>query len=152
MEIIRHLSHDELADRVLARDEQYLRETLETLPACAKTASEQPDEFWDEQRAKVSSRIAEAETRPLQGVPGLAWGAMAAMITVAVLMLHRSPPPQRQETQPDPDHELLIEVERAVQSHGPEALEPAALLAQEMVQARPDADTPIPKKEPTHEN
>ncbi len=37
----------------------------------------------------------------------------------------------------DPDHELLIEVERAVQTDGPLALEPAALLAEEMVQDLP---------------
>ena len=56
MEIIRHLSDDELAGLTLASDEQYLRETLAKLPACAQTASQQPDEFWQEQRVKVWSR------------------------------------------------------------------------------------------------
>jgi hypothetical protein len=55
------------------------------------------------------------------------------------------------QAQVDPDHELLVAVERAVHNDGPAALDPAALLAEEMVQdiaARP----PIRKKEPTHEN
>ena len=34
----------------------------------------------------------------------------------------------------DPDHELLLAVERAVHNDGPAALDPAALLAEEMVQ------------------
>jgi len=52
----------------------------------------------------------------------------------------------------DPDHELLVAVERAVYNDGPAALEPAALLADEMVQDIPAARPPIRKKEPTHEN
>ena len=56
------------------------------------------------------------------------------------------------EAYADPDHELLIEVERMVQIDGPLALEPAALLAQEMVQELPARDYPIRKKEPRNEN
>jgi hypothetical protein len=52
----------------------------------------------------------------------------------------------------DPDHELLVAVERAVHNDGPAALDPAALLAEEMVQDIAAARPPIRKKEPTHEN
>ena len=46
----------------------------------------------------------------------------------------------------DPDHELLMEVERMVQIDGPLALEPAALLAQEMVQELPGRNYPNRKE------
>jgi hypothetical protein len=39
-----------------------------------------------------------------------------------------------------------------VHNDGPAALDPAALLAEEMVQDLPVAHSPIRKKEPTHEN
>jgi hypothetical protein len=45
-----------------------------------------------------------------------------------------------------------MEVERIVQIDGPLALEPAALLAQEMVQDLPARNYPIRKKEPRNEN
>jgi len=45
-----------------------------------------------------------------------------------------------------------MEVERMVQIDGPLALEPAALLAQEMVQDLPARNYPIRKKEPGNEN
>ena len=82
----------------------------------------------------------------------LAWSALAAMVVLAGLMLERAsvaPPPRAQV---DPDHELLLAVERAVHNDGPAALDPAALLAEEMVQDLPAAHSPIRKKEPTHEN
>jgi flagellar biosynthesis regulator FlaF len=152
MEIIRHLSDDELAILMLASDQQALRETLEGLPASARTASQRPDEFWEEQRAKVWSRVTQAERTIAQRFPVLTWVAVASIITVGIFMLHREPAPQIRQTQFDPDHELLIEVERAMRSDGPEALEPAALLAQEMIQAQPRTNMPIHKKELTHEN
>jgi hypothetical protein len=152
MEIIRHLSDDELAGLTLASDEQYLRETLAKLPACAQTASQQPDEFWQEQRVKVWSRIDLAERSIARRFPVLTWAAVATMIAIAILMLHRTPTPEIRQARSDPDHELLIEIERAVQSDGPEALEPAALLAQEMIQARPTTNAPSHKKELSHEN
>jgi hypothetical protein len=152
MEIIRHLSDDELAGLTLASDEQCLRETLGNLPACAQTASQRPDEFWQEQRAKVWSRVAQTERSVAQRFPVLTWAAVATMIAIAILMLHRGPTAETRQARVDPDHELLIEIERAVQSDGPEALEPAALLAQEMIRARPSRNTPIQKMEVRHEN
>lgn len=61
--------------------------------------------------------------------------ATIAIATVLVLGGHI---PRGRQTAPhakvDPDHELLIEVERTLQTGGPEALEPAALLAREIGQ------------------
>ena len=67
-------------------------------------------------------------------------------------MLDRASVVPPHEAQMDPDHELLVAVERAVHNDGPAALDPAALLAEEMVQDIAAARPPIRKKEPTHEN
>jgi len=156
MEIIRHLSHDELTDPVIESDQQALRSTLEALPEWARASTGQPEEFWRRQRDVIWSRISSLERHPRNRAVRrpllLAWSVMAAMVLLAGLMLDRAsyaPPPKAQI---DPDHELLMAVERAVHSDGPAALDPAALLAEEMVQDLPAAHSPIRKKEPTHEN
>ena len=56
MEIIRHLSHEELTDLVIESDQQALRPLLEALPEWARTSAEQPEQFWQEQRGAVWSR------------------------------------------------------------------------------------------------
>ncbi|MGC2184193.1 MAG: hypothetical protein WA637_13005 [Terriglobales bacterium] len=156
MEIIRHLSHDELTDLVIQSDQQALRPTLEALPEWARTSSERTEEFWQRQRDVIWARISSLDRHPqgrmVRRPLVLACSVVAAMVLLAGLMLDRAslaPPPRAQV---DPDHELLMAVERAVHNDGPAALDPAALLAEEMVQDLPAAHSPIRKKEPTHEN
>lgn len=155
MEIIRHLSPEELIDLVIQSDQQALRPTLEALPEWAHTSAERPEEFWQKQRGVIWSQISSCDhhpTRTLRRPLVLACSVVAAMVLLAGLMLDRAsyvPPPKAQV---DPDHELLMAVERAVHNDGPAALDPAALLAEEMVQDMPAAHSPIRKKEPTHEN
>ncbi len=160
MEIIRHLSNQELTDVVLESDQQSLRSTLEALPELARASTERPEEFWHEQRRAIWSRIGSAAVTAAD--PGgnrthrpplvLAWSAVAAMILLAGWMLDRAPVVPPQVAKVDPDHELLLAVERAVHNDGPAALDPAALLADEMVQDIAAPHFPIRKKEPTHEN
>jgi len=156
MEIIRHLSNEELTDLTIESDQRSLRPTLEALPEWARASAERPEQFWQEQRSNVWSRIASSEswpaTRMVHRSPRLAWSVVTALVVLAGFMLDRGSltPPHR--TQMDPDHELLLAVERAVYNDGPAALDPAALLAEEMVQDIAAARPPIRKKEPTHEN
>jgi hypothetical protein len=155
MEIIRHLSNEELTDLTIESDQRALRSTLEVLPEWARASTERPEEFWQEQRSIVWSRISSsvnpATSRLVRRSLLLAWSAVTALVLLAGLMLDHGSLAPPHKAQPDPDHELLLVVERAVNNDGPAALDPAALLAEEMVQdiaARP----PIRKKEPTHEN
>ena len=155
MEIIRHLSHEELTDLAIESDQQALRPTLEALPDWARASTERPEEFWQKQRGAVWSRIAldrHPHDRMVRRPLVLAWSALAAMVLLAGLLLDRAPVAPPPKAQVDPDHELLMAVERAVHNDGPAALDPAALLAEEMVQDLPAAHSPIRKKEPTHEN
>jgi len=152
MEIIRHLSKEELADLVIQSDERSLRETFEALPTWGRTAAERNEEFWRNQRSAVWSRISLAEHRSARRLPILAWALAVATIAASGWLLSRPSIVQPQQVRVDPDHELLMEVERVVQSDGPVALEPAALLAEEMVQELPAKHSPTHKKEPSHEN
>jgi hypothetical protein len=153
MEIIRHLSNEELADLVIESDRQALRQTFEALPGWARAATERDEEFWQNQRTAVWSRISSAEERSARRLPILAWALAGVMIAVSGWLLNRPlvvPPPQ--EVRVASDHELLMEVERVVQIDGPLALEPAALLAEEMVQDLPAKNSSSHKKETNHEN
>ncbi|MGH9504978.1 MAG: hypothetical protein ACRD20_19160 [Terriglobales bacterium] len=156
MEIIRHLSNQELTDIVLESDQQALRQTLDALPVWARTATDRPEEFWQLQRNLIRSRIAARERQPrcltARRSLTLAGSVLAAMVLLAGLMLNRAPVVPPHAAQVDPDHELLLAVERAVHNDGPAALDPAALLAEEMVQELPPSNSPVRKKEPAHEN
>jgi hypothetical protein len=156
MEIIRHLSNEELSDLTIESDRRSLRPTLEALPDWARASTERPEEFWQEQRSVIWSRISCSESAPatrlVRRSPLLAWSAVTALVLLAGLMLDRGSLAPTPKAQVDPDHELLVAVERALRTDGPAALEPAAFLAEEMVQGIAAARPPIRKKEPTHEN
>jgi hypothetical protein len=154
MQIIRHSDYEgeESPDLGIARNQQGLRQTLEALPGWARAATEQSDEFWRNQRIAIWSRISSAEERSARRIPILAWAVAAAMIAVSGWLLEQPMVAPPREVYVDPDHELLMEVERMVQIDGPLALEPAALLAQEMVQDLPARNYPVRKKEPRNEN
>jgi hypothetical protein len=93
------------------------------------------------------------ENQRAQRAPILAFALTTAIMAVCGWLLERPlmvPPPSAVYT--DPDHELLLEVERMVQIDGPLALEPAGLLAAEMVQDLPARNYPARKKEASDEN
>jgi hypothetical protein len=156
MEIIRHLSNEELTDIVLESDQQALRQTLDALPVWARTATDRAEGFWQLQRNLIWSRIAARERQPkdrtVRRSLTLACSALAAMVLLAGLLLNRAAVVPPHTSHVDPDHELLLAVERAVHNDGPAALDPAALLAEEMVQELPASHSPVRKKEHAHEN
>jgi hypothetical protein len=152
MQIICRTSKEELTERAIESDQQQLRQTLEALPNWARSATGHNDEFWQNQRISVWSQISAAENRSARRAPILAWALVGAMMAVSGWLLERAMVVPPHEVYVDPDHELLMEVERMVQIDGPLALEPAALLAREMVQDLPARNYPIRKKEPSNEN
>jgi|SRR5690242_1908243 len=147
MEIIRNLSDDELNDLLLASDQQCLRQELAAIPEQARAVAARPEVFWERQRQAIWSRAIDRK-RELKPAPMLAWAALATMIVAGVLLLNG---PKQQATphqaQTISDEELLIQVEREVQRGGPQSLQPAALLADEIAHS-----TATPKQERNHEN
>jgi len=129
MQLKRHLN-EELSE-ILDRDQQHLRRTLDNLPEWARAAAEHPDAFWERQQAQIRKCI--------PAVPGrssartvTAWAGAFAVILLAILLLHNRPEPRPSRVQSDPDQELLVAVEQTLQSGVPQALEPAAMLADEI--------------------
>ncbi len=85
--------------------------------------------FWLAQRAAIVGRLqGSARGASLR----LAWAASLALIIIATSLLIQAPAPAASAAAYDPDHDLLVGVERAVRRPVPQALEPARLLAQEI--------------------
>jgi hypothetical protein len=148
MEILNGLSNDDLTDLLLDSDRQHLRSVLEDLPAWARADADRPAEFWERQRAAIWSRISAEGIQAGSRFPSVAWAIAAAVLVIASFMLNSAPRvAPAPQAQADPDRELLLEVERAMQSGGPDALEPAALLAEEIGQhERTSSVLPIRKE------
>ena len=124
--------NDEEWTKLLAEsDEPAFREGVGALPEWLGAATERSDAFWRRQQVEIGQRIRAKEGLQPNLVPAFA-GALA-VILLALVLLHSTPrAPIQAETKPDQDQELLIRVERAVGSDTPAALEPAALLAEEI--------------------
>ena len=91
--------------------------------------AERPPSFWLAQRVAIAGRIQGSERKASLR---LAWAASLALVVIATSLLAQAPLPAASVAAYDPDHELLVGVERAVRRPVPQALEPARLLAQEI--------------------
>ena len=165
-----HLNDADMAELLMAPDSisPHLRECAacrseverlrRTMDELAVAASERPAEFWQRQRLAIREQTAMAQRRLASPPPILAWAGAAAVIAVASLLVGVTPSPAPPSAQTDRDHELLLDVERMVQSDVPQALAPAALLAQEISQqeisqnVRTNPISPVHKKEIRHED
>lgn len=128
------------------------KQHFKDLPAAVGASVERPEMFWQRQRAAIRSRIAihEAARRPWLG---FIWVTAVCLIVLASLAVHTSPPLSPAAPQSDPDQQLLVSVEQAIHSGGPQALEPAAMLADDIRQAiEPISATHPSEKEKQSEN
>ena len=136
MQLTRHLNHEELSQIILDSDQQHLRQTLAALPEWAQALTERPDGFWERQRTDIRKRITSVSQRKsTQTVT--AWAGALAIVLLAIFLLSDSSVPRPPGEQNDPDQELLVAVEQSVQSGVPQALEPAAMLAEEISSSQP---------------
>lgn len=110
------------------RDEQeQLRRALVRYARTATAAAERAEGFWQRQQASIAARLTQ------HPVPRrLAWAAAAASVALAAILLIGRTPQPAPKAEVDPDSALLVDVERSVKRELPQALEPAALLAQEL--------------------
>jgi hypothetical protein len=134
MEIIRRLRR-KVPEKTFIADQEYVAQSLRRLPALLRYASERPDEYWENQQSTIWKRASAVQLHGGRMALRGAWAGIAATVALATMLLFSgsSPEPTKQlQNQADSDHELLLAVERAVQLEGPEALEPAALLAREI--------------------
>jgi hypothetical protein len=131
MQLTRHLSSEQLSEMIFDSDQRHLRPTLDALPQWARAATEHRDAFWEQQQAEIRNRIAAVPGRSSARTV-TAWAGAFAVVLLAIFLVYTSPAPRPSRTPTDPDQELLVAVEQSVQSGLPQALEPAALLADEI--------------------
>jgi len=145
-----HLTDEQLVDQLAGRNEAGPREHLAACAACRNEAEslrrvlacyredyqqvpcasmEPPEGLWPWQYTAIATPWAER-----LAPRWLAWAAAVAMVVLAAVLLVQKTPPAQPVAQadPDPDHALLVDVERSVRRELPRALEPAALLAHEV--------------------
>lgn len=127
--------------RECAAELERLRAVLAGYQRTAQEAADHPESFWLRQRARIISR-----TRGRRAAPRLAWAVSVAALLLGAMLLGRQTPPapaggasaavstRLAQTDPLSDSALLIAVHQSVQRDVPEALEPAALLVEEMNQ------------------
>ena len=128
-------------------------QTFADFAAWSRAAAERPDDFWRRQREVIAARIGKRDHPITTAFPKLAWGVTAAIGVVALILLMRPAPPTAVVQTPTfSDHDLLVSVERTINSDVPASLEPAALLAVEMENNFHPATAKFGSKENPHEN
>ena len=170
-------THDPLVDRALVgfdlaaehhlanchpcQDErERVEEALRMFSAANREFANRPESFWDQQAIRIRAACNERAKRSklaLTLAPGL-----AVLLLIGVALLSRVPNsrPSIAFNMPAPnvtpdrlsDHELLLEVERAVQSDTPLSLEPAMLMVEENDSGMPVSSSNASKELHTHEN
>ena len=112
-------------------EDQRLRTALGGYGEAVRGAAERPEAFWAWQRVAIAGQLTARRTHSRR----LVWAAAMALLVMLASALVRQGAPEPVAAQTDPDHALLVEVERSMQRDVPVALAPAALLAQEMSRA-----------------
>jgi len=138
-----HLTDEHLLE-ALDRGADAAREHLAACPACREeakslrlllsryaetthAAAKRPEGFWQAQQTAIARHWS---GRP---VPRrLVWAVAAACVVLAAALLIEKTPSPEPIAQADADQRLMMDVQRSVRRELPRALEPAALLAQEV--------------------
>jgi len=128
-------------------------EALREFGNASRQHAGQPEIFWEQQAARIRAGSTERAQRSRLGLtlaPGL-----AVLFLVAFALLSREPgvrPAQPPTAQVDSDHELLVEVERAVETDTPLSLEPATLMIEQGDSKENSISTNSGKEPGSHEN
>ena len=115
-------------------ERERVHEVLRQFGAASRQRASRPEYFWEQQAARIRVMRNDCGKRSRLGLtltPGL-----AALLLLAFTLLGQGPtsppaPVARKATQTDADQELLVAVERAVESNTPLALEPVTLKVEE---------------------
>jgi hypothetical protein len=114
-----------------------------------------PEVFWEQQAARI--RAARRESGQRSRLTMTLVPSMVVLLLLAIAVLGRAPGARpaavtTPSVQTDSDHELLLEVERAVGTGTPHALEPATLMVEESNGSGPLNSTSENKETRSHEN
>ena len=139
------------------RERERVQEVLNLFGAAKRESANRPEIFWEQQAARIRSARNEQVKRSrlaLSLTPGL-----AVLLLLGVALITRAPKvnptqtPIRTAAGPQiSDQDLLMEVERAVQSGTPLSLEPATLMVEDDADSRPMNSQNANKELRPHEN
>lgn len=127
---------DQRSGCVACREEvELLAEAMGIARAEIDHAADRPESFWRQQREGITTRWAARLPHP----PWKRWvwvtAAVMLVLVATTLLSKRTPPRLPEASRTDPDDALLLSVQQSIRSDLPQALRPAALLAQEMDRA-----------------
>jgi len=139
------------------QERERLQEALNLFGSAKRESANRPEIFWEQQAARIRSARNEQVKRSrlaLSLTPGL-----AVLLLLAVALITRAPkadptpaPISAAAAPPISDQDLLMEVERAVQSGTPLSLGPATLIVEDDADSRPMNSQNANKELRTHEN
>lgn len=142
MKAVGHVGNDDLFRQQMEADRQVLLPVLAGLQAWARNVTDQPETFWQQQRAVIRRRMAAAEKASLWQPLRLAGAGVLGLMILATLLLSSTPTlPSKSvvKATADPDQDLLMTVEAAVRSGAPRALAPVSPDLQEISLAAPNS-------------
>ena len=128
-------------------------EALREFGSASRQYAGRSEIFWEQQAARIREAHNLRAGRSRLGLtlaPGL-----ALVFLIALVLVSRGPsarPVQPPIAQVDTDHELLVEVERAVESDTPRSLEPAALMYEQDNSSERLSSRNAGKEPRSHEN
>jgi hypothetical protein len=129
-----------------------LQKLANGLAAAARSATEQPEVFFERQRLSIQRQIANVPGRRTRSAR-LVWAAVFALVLIASFLLKTGSRVPVQPSVPDSDRELLVQVEQALDGDVPQALQPASLIANEIDRsAEPQSNSTSSKEKSEHEN
>ncbi|MCI0625770.1 MAG: hypothetical protein L0387_29700 [Acidobacteria bacterium] len=117
-------------------EELSLRTAIRKWAVQVFAAAERPAGFWYAQERSIHHRLANR-----QRARALTWAAAVVTVALAVSFSFQPNPPARAVAEIDADQLLLLEVQDSVRRRVPRALEPAALLAEDLSKAS-QSETP----------
>jgi predicted anti-sigma-YlaC factor YlaD len=126
---------EHLAECAACREEaRSFTDAIRGVRARIREAAEQPEPFWREQREGVTTRLAD-HVFP-QPWKRFVWvTATVTLVFLATTLLSRNKAPSLPKTEADSDDALLLSVQQSIESDLPQALQPAALLTEEIDRA-----------------
>lgn len=136
-------------------ERERVQEVLRQFCTASRQRANRPEYFWEQQAARIRAMRNDFGTRSRLGLtlaPGL-----AALLLLAFALLGRGPAPPpapvvTATTPADADEELLVTIERAVESNTPLALAPVTLMVEEGDSNGPLNATTRRKEARSHEN
>jgi predicted anti-sigma-YlaC factor YlaD len=116
-------------------------EAMAGVRASIRKAAEQPESFWREQREGLTTRLADhASYQPWKRFVWVT--ATVTLVLLATTLLSRNKVPSPPKSNAESDDALLLSVQQSIASDLPQALQPAALLTEEIDRAAATARNP----------